>query len=90
MSHFLCFAIVLLIRLEFFDVMLELNNFCVVTIVDSRARFGASKMHLSPHPVASTAVHSKAVVLLLLIRCLLLLPLFVGVLFLVRVLLCSA
>ena len=31
-------------------------------------RFGASKVHLSL-PVAWTAVHSKAVVLLLLIRC---------------------
>ena len=49
-------------------------------------RFGSSKMHLSL-PVASAAVHSKAVVLLLLIYCLLLLPLFVGVLCLVLVLL---
>ena len=31
-------------------------------------KFGTSKMHLSP-PVALTAVRSKAVVLLLLIRC---------------------
>ena len=37
-------------------------------------RFGTSKMHLSP-PVAKAAVHSKAVVLLLLTFCLLLLPL---------------
>ena len=37
-------------------------------------RFGTSKMHLSP-PVALAAVRSKEVVLLLLIRCLLLLPL---------------
>ena len=38
------------------------------------------------HPVASTAVRSKVVVLLLLIYCLLLLPLFVGALCLVLVL----
>ena len=37
-------------------------------------RFGTGKMHLSPQ-VAWAAVRSKAVVLLLLIRCLLLLPL---------------
>ena len=37
-------------------------------------RFGTSKMHLSP-PVAQAAVRSKAVVLLLLTFCLLLLPL---------------
>ena len=40
----------------------------------SRARFGTSKMHLSP-PVAWAAVRSKVVVLLLLTFCLLLLPL---------------
>ena len=45
-------------------------------------------MYLSPS-VASAAVRSKAVVLLLLIYCLLLLPLFVGVLCLVFVLLYS-
>ena len=37
----------------------------------------ASKINISP-PVASAAVHSKAVVLLLFIHCLLLLRLFVG------------
>ena len=37
-------------------------------------RFGTSKMHLSP-TVAEAAVRSKAVVLLLLTFCLLLLPL---------------
>ena len=37
-------------------------------------RFGISKMHLSPS-VALAAVHSNAAVLLLLIRCILLLPL---------------
>ena len=37
-------------------------------------KFGASKMHFSP-PVALAAVHSKVVVLLLLIPCLLILPL---------------
>ena len=41
-------------------------------------RFGTSKMHLSP-PVASAAVRSKAVVLLLLTFCLLLLPLWESV-----------
>ena len=45
-------------------------------------------MHLSP-PVAQAAVRPKVVGLLLLIHCLLLLPLFVGVLCLVLVLLCS-
>ena len=49
-------------------------------------------MHLSPPPpaaVAKAAVRSRSVVLLLLIHCLLLLPLFVGVLCLVLVLLFS-
>ena len=41
-------------------------------------RFSTSKMHLSP-PVAWAAVHSKAVVLLLLTFCLLLLPLWESV-----------
>ena len=41
-------------------------------------RFGTSKMHLSP-PVAWAAVRSKAVVLLLLTFCLLLLPLWESV-----------
>ena len=41
-------------------------------------RFGNSKMHLSP-PVASAAVRSKGVVLLLLTFCLLLLPLWESV-----------
>ena len=41
-------------------------------------RFGTSKMHLSP-PVAYAAVRSKAVVLLLLTFCLLLLPLWESV-----------
>ena len=41
-------------------------------------RFGTSKMHLSP-PVAYPAVRSKAVVLLLLTLCLLLLPLWESV-----------
>ena len=52
-------------------------------------RFDVSKMHLSPHAVASADVRSKVVVLLLLIHCLLLLPLLVWVLCLVLVLLCS-
>ena len=41
-------------------------------------RFGTSKMHLSP-PVGKAAVRSKAVVLLLLTFCLLLLPLWESV-----------
>ena len=41
-------------------------------------RFGTSKMHLSP-PVAKAAIRSKAVVLLLLTFCLLLLPLWKSV-----------
>ena len=41
-------------------------------------RFGTSKMHLSP-PMAQAAVRSKAIVLLLLTFCLLLLPLWESV-----------
>ena len=48
-------------------------------------RFGASKMHLSP-PVAWAAVRSKAVILLLLTLCLLLLPLWESVIVLCFVL----
>ena len=44
------------------------EHFCTSTTAESRARFGASKMHLSL-PVASAAVRSKGMVLLLLIRC---------------------
>ena len=43
-----------------------------------KKEFGTSKMHLSP-PVAKAAVRSKAVVLLLLTFCLLLLPLWESV-----------
>ena len=50
-------------------------------------RFGASKMHLSP-PVAWAAVRSKAVVLLLLTFCLLLLPLWESVIVLCIVVRC--
>ena len=51
--------------------------------------FGTSKMHLSA-TVAKAPVHSKAVVvLLLLIHCQLLLSLFIGFLWLVNVSLCS-
>ena len=51
---------------------------------------GTSKIHLSiPTPMAKAAVRSKVVVLLLLIHCLLLLPLFLEVLCLVLVLLFS-
>ena len=41
-------------------------------------------MHLSPHAVAWAAVCSNAVVLLLLIHCLVLLPLFVGHCFVIQ------
>ena len=44
--------------------------------------FGASKMHLSS-PVAKACAHSKSAVMLLLVHCLLLLPVFMGVLCLV-------
>ena len=50
----------------------------ILTITESMAIFGASIMHLSPL-VAQDAVHSKAVVLLLLIYCVMYLSLFVGV-----------
>ena len=46
-------------------------------------------MHLNPPVVLVFVYRSKAIVLLLLIRCLLLLPLFTGFLCLVLVLLCS-
>ena len=42
-------------------------------------RFGTSKIHFSPPPVAEAAVRSKMVILLLLICCLLLLPLWASV-----------
>ena len=42
------------------------KQFCVLTTKESGARFGNSKTHLSPL-VASAAVRSKVVVLLLLI-----------------------
>ena len=60
-------------------------------IFNNNRRFGTctSIMHLRPL-VASAAVRSKASILLLRIHCLLLLPLFVGVMFLVLILLCSA
>ena len=51
----------------------ELNISCTSTTAESRAKFGTSKMHLSPL-VAWAAVRFKAVVLLLLTFCLLLLP----------------
>ena len=53
----------------------ELNNFCVIITAELRGGNLASKMYLSPL-VASPV---KMVVLLLLIHCLLLLPLFVCV-----------
>ena len=47
----------------------ELNIFLLQQQQNLGRRFGTSKMHLSP-PVALAAVHSKAVVLLLLLtRC---------------------
>ena len=58
------------------------KQFCVLT---TRASKNACKS-----PVTSVAVRSKAVVLLLLSHCLLLFQLFVEVLCLGRVLLCSA
>ena len=52
----------------------ELSIFVLQQLENLRRRFGTIKMHLSP-PVDLPAVRSKAVVLLLLIRCWLLLPL---------------
>ena len=49
----------------------ELHIFCILTTAESRAIYGASKMHLSPpytHTVASATIHSKALVLLLFIH----------------------
>ena len=59
----------------------KLNIFFVLKAAESRV------INLSP-PMASATVRSKAVVLLLLINCLFLLPLFVGWLCLVLVLQC--
>ena len=80
-SHFLCFIIV---RWFDYNVSLwwyiaiarnppcELNNFVLQQQQNLGLRFGTSKMHLSPH---LCVVCSKAVVLLSMIRCWLLLPL---------------
>ena len=77
-SHFLCFIIMCVNCISLFlcdDALHKLgslharvNIFCILTTTESRES-----------PVASVAVHSKAMVLLL-IHCLLLLQLFVGVL----------
>ena len=61
---------------------------CALTTTESRAKFWHDLMQLSP-PVTKAAVHSELLVTLLLFYCLLLLPLFVGVLCLVLVLLFS-
>ena len=86
-SHLLCFIIMCINCISSFlcdDALIKLgshharvNIFCSSTTAESRES-----------PMASVAVHSKAVVLLL-IHCLLLLQLFVGVLCLVLVLLHS-
>ena len=52
----------------------ELSIFVLQQQLNLGQRFGISKMRFSPE-VAYAAVHSNAVVMLLLIRCLLLLPL---------------
>ena len=57
------------------------KQFCVLTKTESEARFGTSKTHLSPL-VASAAVRSKVVVLLLLICFLMCFPFVAGVLYL--------
>ena len=55
----------------------KLNIFCVLTTTESRAKIWR-QLNAGKVPVTSAAVRSKAVVLLLLSHCLLLLPLFVG------------
>ena len=62
------------------------KQFCVLATTESR-RLSTCKMHLST-PVALAAIHSKAVVLLLSIYCLMYFSLFVGVLCFSFVLLC--
>ena len=62
------------IRMVFLKEISEKVNFKIY----QQTTFGTSKMHLSP-PVAWAAVRSKAVVLLLLTFCLLLLPLWESV-----------
>ena len=54
------------------------KHFCVLATTGYLAKFGTNKMLLSPYPrsVAYAALRFKTVVLLLLIHCLLLLPLF--------------
>ena len=66
----------------------ELNNVCALTTTESTANIWYHLNAFKP-PVASAAVCSKAVIMLLLVYCLLLLPLFVTVLCLVLVLLFS-
>ena len=61
---------------------------CALTTTESRAKIWHDQMHLSP-TVTKAAVRSELLVPLLLFYCLLLLPLFVGVLCLVLVFLFS-
>ena len=59
-------------------------DLCALTYFNNCRIWGGglpSKINLSPRQVASPAVCSKAVILLLFILCLMLLPLFVGVLY---------
>ena len=99
MSLFLLFHHSELIWLDYFSVMthcisLEASmkcKFCVLTTTitkESKAKIWRQYNAFKP-PLAYAAVSSKAVVLLLLIRCFMYLPLFVGVLCLVFVLLCN-
>ena len=77
MSYFVCFIMVCQFNSIFFSVMMH----CIC--YDA---FMRPKQFLCLNPVASTAVHTKAVDLLLLIYCFMYLPLSVGVLCLVFVL----
>ena len=64
-----------------------LSVFCTSAAAESGARVGAGGVHLGP-PVAWAAVRSRAVVLLLLTFCLLLLPLWESVVVLCVVVRC--
>ena len=69
------------------DFILSLSNSHQVNVIEA---FNSISIHLDDLPqVASAAHRSKAVVLVLLVHCLLLLPLFVGVLCLLLFLLRS-
>ena len=76
---FMCFSVTIHCISE--EVSMLAKQFRVLTATESRANLALVKCIYPPPPhVAYVAVHSKAVVLLLLLYCLMYFPLFVGVL----------